>query len=152
MDKKRFLKEEFTPMLRALKPDQKGKWGVMNAQQMVEHLSEYVAIASGKKKERVVFDEEQSKRPYSFMMTDKPFRENTPNQLLPEVPPPVKNASMEAAIAELQGEINDFFAAYAAAPSLRVQSPFFGVLGFDEQVHLLHKHTTHHARQFGLMV
>ena len=84
-------------------------------------------------------------------MTEKPFRENTPNKLLPDEPSPPKNANMNEAIAELQKEIDDFFSAYSANAGMRTVNPFFGNLNWEEQVQLLHKHATHHAKQFGLV-
>ena len=84
------------------------------------------------------------------MMTEKPFRENTPNQLISDESPPLKHPDMKAALAELQSEIDYFFQVYSEKPGLRIMNPFFGNLNFDEQVRLLYKHTTHHARQFGL--
>ena len=85
------------------------------------------------------------------MMSDKPFKENTPNQLLPDVPAPFKHVSMKDAIAELQKEIDHFFSVYEKNSELRNINPFFGNLNFEEQVQLLHKHATHHAKQFGLV-
>lgn len=151
MDKAAFLKTDFVPLLTGLSPVQQGKWGKMNAQQMVEHLGEYLRIANGKHKVQPVNSPEITQKSYTFMMSDRPFRENTPNQLLPDVPPDVKHASMKEALAELQMEIDDFFKVYEQNPGLRITSPFFGELNFEEQVHLLHKHAMHHARQFGLV-
>jgi len=149
--KKDFLKSDLTRMLATLQPDQKGLWGKMNAQQMVEHLSEYIRIANGKMSVDAQYPEDITQRTYTFMMSEKPFRENTPNKLLPDEPPPVRNESMSAAIAELQKEIDYFFEIYTRNPGMRKMSPFFGNLNFEEQLHLLHKHTLHHARQFGLV-
>ena len=59
---------------------------------------------------------------------------------------------MTDAIAELQIEIDYFFEVYNGKPELRMTNPFFGNLNYEEQVQLLHKHATHHARQFGLDV
>src|ERR1051326_6415481 len=150
--KEKFLKEEFPRLLSILNASAKGSWGVMNAQQMVEHMSDYVRIASGKDKYELSLTPEQSQKAYSFMMTDKPFRENTPNHLLPEIPPAWRNGSMQAASEELEKEMADFFSVYKNEPGLRVMNPFFGMLGYEEQLHLLHKHATHHARQFALIV
>jgi hypothetical protein len=151
ISKKDFLKSDLTRMLSGLQPGQMGLWGKMNAQQMVEHLSEYIRIASGKINVDAQYPEDITQRSYSFMMSEKPFRENTPNKLLPDVPAPAKQESMQAAIAELQKEIDDFFEFYKRNPGMRKQSPFFGMLNFEEQVHLLHKHAVHHAMQFGLL-
>ena len=151
MDKKKFLKEEFAKILSSLQPEAKGKLGKMNAQQMVEHMSDYLRIANGKVKQKSLLTPEQVQRSQAFLMTERPFKENTPNQLLPDVPPPVKHASMKDAIAELQKEIDDFFTVFSGNDTLRFSTPFFGDLNFEEQVQLLYKHCTHHARQFGLM-
>jgi hypothetical protein len=149
--KKDFLKNELVPMLSKLEPSAKGKWGVMDAQQMVEHLSEFIRIASGREKRAALYPPDVTQKMHTFMMSEKPFRENTPNQLLPDVPPSWKNKDMAGALNELKDEISHFISTYEAAPALRVLNPFFGDLDYEEQVQLLHKHTTHHCRQFGLM-
>ena len=43
-----FLLNEFTALLQQLDSDTKGKWGLMNAQQMVEHFIWSVKCANGK--------------------------------------------------------------------------------------------------------
>lgn len=50
MEKLEFLKIEFPKLVSSLKADDKGSWGVMNAQQMVEHMSDSLRIANGKDK------------------------------------------------------------------------------------------------------
>ena len=70
---------------------------------------------------------------------------------MPDEPPPLKNANMNEAIVELQKEIDDFFSAYSVNVGMRIVNPFFGNLNWEEQVQLLHKHATHHAKQFGLV-
>lgn len=152
MDKKKFIKEDFIKLLSSLQSEQKGKWGKMNAQQMVEHMSYSFRVASGRHPEKLVYNSEITQKGYNFIMTEKPFRENTPNQLLPDEPDVMKNKNMIDAIAELQTEIDYFFKVYLVNSELRTINPFFGNLNFEEQVQLLHKHATHHARQFGLEV
>lgn len=122
----------------------------MNAQQMVEHMSYAFRLGSGRHSEKPAYSTEITQKSYQFMMTEKPFRENTPNQLLPDEPIALINSSMKEAIAELQSEIDFFFKVYEGKPEMRVINPFFGNLNFEEQVQLLHKHATHHAKQFGL--
>jgi hypothetical protein len=146
-----FLKEDMIALLSKLQSDDKGKWGKMNAQQMVEHLSEYVRIASGKVKAQIVNTGEIVKKYYDFMMSDKPFRENTPNAIMPDEPTPVKQPDMRSAIDELKNEVAHFFKTFQENPALKTPSPFFGELNFEENLHLLHKHFTHHAKQFGLI-
>lgn len=150
MGKSLYLKK-FPDTLKVLDPEAKGKWGKMNAQQMVEHMSYSFRLGSGRHPEKPAYNPEITQKSYNFMMTDKPFRENTPNQLLPDVPPAVKHQNMDEALAELQSEIDYFFKVYSDNPGMRIINPFFGNLNFEEQVQLLHKHATHHARQFGLI-
>ena len=150
MDKQEFLRSELTKIFSSLAPDKKGKWGKMNAQQMVEHMSYSIRVANGRHSEKPVYSTEITQKGYNFIMTEKPFRENTPNQLLPDEPPAVKHSSMADSIAELQSEIDYFFKIYLDNRGMRTMNPFFGNLNFEEQVQLLHKHATHHAKQFGL--
>lgn len=151
-NKAKFLKYDFVKLLSALAPEAKGQWGKMNAWQMVEHMSYSFRVGSGRHPEKPVLTPEQTVRSYAFMMTEKPFKENTPNQLLPNDPEPTRNSSYKAALDELQSEIDYFFEVFESIPELRVVNPFFGNLNREEQVQLLHKHAVHHAKQFGLQV
>jgi hypothetical protein len=146
-----FLKNDLVFHLKHLAPDAMGKWGVMNGQQMVEHFTDMIRIASGRKKYNGTLDEEIIKKNYGFMMTDKPFRENTKNPLLPEIPPPVTHNTMQQSIEGLKQELNYLFEQYESKPDLRTHNPIFGDLNFEEQVQLLHKHAMHHLKQFGLV-
>lgn len=145
-----FLRNEYTKVLSQLNADAPRRWGKMNVQQMIEHMSDYVRIASGKTPMTVVTPEDKIPRMQGFLMSEKPFPENTPNALMPEEPVPVRHATKEEAVSELQQEINDFFKAYADEEGKTTPNPFFGILSYDHQVQLLHKHSTHHLRQFGL--
>ncbi len=151
-EKAHFLKEEFTQGLAELDADTPRKWGKMNLQQMIEHMAEYVSIASGKSSVRNVTPEATLPRMQAFLASEKPFPENTPNVLLPDEPAPVKHATKEEAIAELQTEIDNFLAVYEQNEGRITPNPFFGDLDFEQQVQLLHKHATHHLRQFGVEV
>ncbi len=125
----------------------------MSLQQMVEHFTDYVKIASGKTANtQIVTPAEHLQKAQDFLMSEKPFRENTPNPLLPEVPPPVRNVSMEEALKELETEIDFFFKVFKENNQERTLNPFFGDLNFEQNVQLLHKHALHHLRQFGIMV
>ena len=86
------------------------------------------------------------------MLSEKPFKENTVNPLMPEVPAPVVNISTEAAINELQKELDYFFSVFEKNDLQVTRSPFFGDLNYEQNVHLLHKHALHHLRQFGISI
>ena len=145
-----FLRTEYITILARIAPDAPRLWGKMNVQQMIEHMSEYVAIASGKIEMKTVTPDEHLPRMQSFLASEKPFRENTPNALMSDEPPAVKHVSLDNAISELQQEIENFFSVYAIDPNKQTPNPFFGTLGFEQQVQLLHKHAMHHLRQFGI--
>lgn len=145
-----FLRNQYTGILTGLDASTPRKWGKMNVQQMIEHMSDYVRVASGRNVLPSTTPEENLPRVRAFLESEKPFRENTPNALMSEDPKPVKHADKADAISELQAEIDHFFAVHENEPGRTAPSPFFGVLNFDQQVQLLYKHSTHHLRQFGL--
>lgn len=145
-----FLKNEYTPKLRMLRPDAQRLWGKMNVQQMIEHMSDYVRIGSGKTPSVVVHPPEIVERTRMFLVSETPFKENTPNKLLPDEPVAVRHANITDAISELQSELDDLFEIFNAEPGKMVTNPFFGELDYDMSVQLLHKHAWHHLRQFGI--
>ena len=149
-EKAHFLQHEYTKKLAALDATTPPKWGKMNVQQMIEHMSDYVRIASGRTPMDIVTEEEKLPRMQGFLKSEKTFPENTPNVLMPDTPPPVRHTSKEAAIAELQAELDHFIDVHEKNSGRTTPNPFFGVLDYDMQVQLLHKHGTHHLRQFGV--
>ena len=84
-----------------------------------------------------------------WIMSDKPFRENTANPLMPEVPAPVRNPSVEDALRELDTEMKYFFTVFEQNNLNTTRNPFFGDLNFEQNVQLLYKHALHHLKQFG---
>ena len=151
MDKLNFLKTDFIKLLSTLKSNDKGSWGLLNGQQMVEHISDSVRIANGKDKMKLHTPEGQVEAFRKFAMSDKEFKPNTKNALLPEIPPPVRNANMQEAIVELENEITDFISYFEINKEATITNPIFGDLNFEEWVHLLFKHAMHHCKQFELI-
>src|SRR5215213_10449686 len=145
-----FLLHELPALLRKLDANDKGNWGVMNAQQMTEHFILSVKNASGKLPHPVVTPPEQLEKSRAFLQSDKPFRENTKNPLIGD-PLPMHYPSMQAAIDELESELKYFEDVFRQNPSFTTINPIFGELDFEANVQLLHKHALHHLRQFGLM-
>ena len=145
-----FLKQEYTHILDQMDADTPRRWGKMNLQQMVEHMSDYVRIASGKTQMEVVTEEAKIPRMQGFLMSEKEFPENTPNVLMPDDPSPTRCATKKEAVAELQREIDHFFEVFSEDRNKQIANPFFGHLDHDMQVQLLYKHGTHHLKQFGI--
>ena len=146
-----FLSSDLVPLLKKLPADQRGKWGVMSGQQMVEHFIKAIENASG----RLVLPQtnygERLQKFRDFLMSDIPFKENTKNPLMDEAGAPLQFPDMAAAIEKLQEELTYFFETFKNNPSLQTSNPFFGDLSFEQNVQLLYKHSRHHLTQFGLL-
>ena len=149
-EKLHFLKYDFVPLLEQLAPDTKPKWGVMNAQQMIEHFSTTLRYANGNIRLSLHTPEDILPKVRAFMLSEKPFRENTKNPMMGEAPEAIKYSSLQESVAELQEELNAFFTAFENDPLLVTSNPIFGELTYEENIHLLYKHAQHHLKQFGL--
>lgn len=150
-EKADFLRNRFVSLLEKIPTETKPLWGKMTLQQMIEHFAESVRIASGKIVHTdIITPPEQLDKLRAFVLSDKPFRENTLNPLLSETPAPVRNPSKEEAVKELQEEINFFFSVFEKNNMQVTRNPFFGDFNYEQNVHLLHKHALHHLRQFQL--
>ena len=66
-----FLKKDLVAMLKKLKADEKGKWGIMNAQQMVEHFIDAVQNANGKLVLPVLNEGERLQKSREFLLSEK---------------------------------------------------------------------------------
>lgn len=147
-----FLKQEYIPLLHKLSPQQKGIWGKMDGQQMVEHMRDVFKTANGKIVLPLInTDPEKLAKARDFVLSNKHFKENTRVPVMPEEPRPHKYSSLSEAIAKTEAELNDVFVVYAADPLKKLMHPVFGELDYEQQIHYLYKHARHHLRQFGLI-
>ena len=150
-EKLHFLSAQFIPLLNNLPAGAIGKWGKMNGQQMVEHVAGFFKVSTGKIKFPLVTPVEHLPKYKEFLNSDKEFRENTKAPVLPEEPLPVRFATMQEALADLDNEIKKFVLLFNNDAQLKILHPVFGELNFDEWVLLHYKHVTHHLRQFGVI-
>jgi hypothetical protein len=140
------------PLLFAnLNPNQKGLWGKLNGQQMVEHLADSFRIAAGKSTQTLMTPEEMLPKWKAFVLSDKEFKPNTVNQLMAEEPENARFSSLEDAIADFKIAVVEFELAFQNQEESTILNPFFGPLNFQEQCHLLKKHCFHHLKQFELL-
>jgi hypothetical protein len=151
MDKVQFLQVEFPRLLHTIDPGTKPAWGKMNLQQMIEHMSDSLRIANGRDAKDCVTPLEHLPRMQAFMMSEKPFKENTVNVQMAEEPMPCRWDSVDDAIGELEQELNEFVDVFEQDKSKVITNPFFGDLNFEQWVQLLTKHALHHLRQFGVV-
>jgi len=108
--------------------------------------------ANGKLKLPVVTSTELLPRFHDFLMSEKPFKENTKSPVLGDEPLPLHKHTKQAAIGKLHEEIIIFFENFKKDPFLKTINPVFGELNFEENIQLLYKHALHHLRQFGVVV
>ena len=122
----------------------------MNAQQMLEHVNDFYEVSTGKLQFALTTPEEHLPKYKEFLYSDKPFRENTkaPETVLGDKPLPMRTPSLEAAAAQLQNTVAEFF---ESKPRPTTIHPVFGPLSFDEWILLHYKHVTHHWNQFELL-
>ncbi len=152
LEKENFLRTKLVSYLQRLDPATTPRWGKMNVQQMIEHFGgDAVRNASGRLKiDNILTPPQHFEKMREFMMSDKPFKENTKNPLMGEEPLPLRYKTVQAAIGALQQELIYFFEAYEKNPAQIIRNPFFGDLNFEQNVQLLYKHALHHLRQFGV--
>ncbi len=150
--KENFLRTKLVSYLQRLDPATAPRWGKMNVQQMIEHYAgDAVRNASGRLKiDKIITPLANLARMREFMMSDKPFKENTKNPLMTEELALLKFKTIQAAIGALQQELIYFFEVFERNPELITRNPFFGDLNFEQNVQLLYKHALHHLRQFGV--
>jgi len=151
-EKENFLRTRLVRYMQQLNPAATPRWGKMNVQQMIEHYAgDALRNANGRLKiETIITPPEKLDAMREFMMSDKPFKENTRNPLMGKELPPLRFNTAQAAIGALQQELIYFFEVFAKNPQLITRNPFFGDLNFEQNVQLLCKHAIHHLRQFGV--
>ena len=146
-----FLKEGFIPLLEKLKGDEKGKWGIMSVQQMIEHFADAVKIANGKLIVPALNEGETLQKSRHFLMSEVPFKENIKNPLIAKEGILLRQRDLPSAINKLKKELDYFFEVFEKHLELKTGNPFFGELDYDMNVQLLYKHAMHHLKQFGLV-
>ena len=152
-EKEQFIKETFPALLQQANSGTAAKWGKMDFQQMLEHVADFFQVSTQKQHYPFVSPPEHMPKLKEFLMSDKPFRENTkaPTSIIGEEPLPYRYASVDEAMQEVIAEVNYFFQLYADEPEMTAVHPVFGELNYEEWVRLHYKHVTHHLRQFGLL-
>ncbi|MET0462118.1 MAG: hypothetical protein ABW007_03155 [Chitinophagaceae bacterium] len=151
-EKENFLRTRFIRHLQQLNASTPPVWGKMSVQQMIEHFGgEVLQVANGRLVVQQTYTPaEQLPQMIEFLLSEKPFKKNLRNPLLGEDPSPVRFNTVQAAIANLHGELIHFFEVFEKNPVMTTLNPFFGPLNFEQNVQLLHKHALHHLRQFGV--
>lgn len=148
-----FIQHQFVLLLKNLPAITPGKWGKMNAQQMVEHVTAFFKVSSNRINFPLVSPSEHLPKLKAFLLSDKEFRENTkaPTSVIGEEPFPIRTNNMDEAIEALQQSIDEFVEYFKGDDYKTTLHPVFGELNFEEWVLLHYKHVVHHGKQFGLV-
>ncbi|MBN8694778.1 MAG: hypothetical protein J0L69_16410 [Bacteroidetes bacterium] len=149
-NKELFFTQEYIPLLKKLNGNEKGNWGVLSPQGMIEHMTDSIGIAWKRVEHPLQTPETILEKVRSFALSDKEFKPGTKNSLMTEEAAPLRNFSIEAAITEIDREIKSFVDFYKKNPNAVVMNPFFGDFNYEQWLHLLHKHALHHLKQFNL--
>ncbi len=149
-EKADFLRHYMLSEIGALEPGEKGIWGKMNAQQMVEHLADAFRNYPNLDHQKMKTPEALLPKFREFMMSEKPFRPNTVNQAMDPEPAFPRFSTMEESLDDLGNAIEQCFAAFDKNPDHVVDNAVFGKLSYEQTVQLLYKHSIHHMTQFKL--
>ena len=152
-EKIQFVTKDCMTLFKNIKTDAIGAWGLMNGQQMVEHVAAFFAVSFGKIKFDLVTPVEHLPKYREFLLSDKEFRENTkaPASVIGEEALPLRYVSMEEALEKLEESIAAFENYFKEDALKTTLHPVFGELNFEEWVLLHYKHVRHHLRQFGMV-
>ena len=137
--------------LSKLNKDSKPVFGQMNAQQMIEHLSEITQIANGNWNIDVFVTDEKSARRKPFLDSENELQMGFRAAYLSDGSAELKFNSIKEAIDDLHDQIQQFVMVFKKEKDRIVVHPFFGELNFEYWEKFQVKHFTHHFKQFDLL-
>jgi hypothetical protein len=136
--------------LQALRPDTQPLWGVMNAAQMLDHLSRALEISMGTVRVKKVFAKGLAATIARVVFLDWVPRFPKNLRTAPEMKaPPCTAQDFEPALARFYDRVGQALQQHAQGQPF-APSPIFGPLTPEQTGRLLGKHIDHHLRQFGL--
>jgi hypothetical protein len=145
-------RKELNSILSRLTELSVAKWGIMQPQNMIEHLIKTLQYSNGKKEiAQKSTDEEAKQAKAGFIYTDVEMPIGLKSSLAGETPDPLQYADLDAAKQQLNKELDDFESFFANNPEAEFVQPRLGKLNHQEWIILHNKHFTHHFKQFGLL-
>lgn len=147
-----FLHNTAFVVLKDLSPSTPPLWGLMNAQQMIEHLSLAVEASTGKHNMPLHTEKDKVEKLKAIMLlSDRPMPREFKNPVLPLVPLDVKHKDMEDAKLALKQSLELFMHHFTNNAEIRYMHNVFGELNYEEWLWFHYKHFIHHFVQFGLL-
>jgi hydroxymethylglutaryl-CoA reductase len=142
--------ETMLSILNRLSSSKTPLWGKMNAQEMVEHLSDMLMISRGTGNFTIDVDAETIARRQQFLSSDKEMAKNIAVPFTKEIIE-LRHDELELALDEFAEEWINFTEYYENNPSASVIHPYYGDLDFNLWLKMHDKHFMHHFKQFGLI-
>ncbi|WNJ19633.1 DUF1569 domain-containing protein [Pontibacter sp. G13] len=152
MSYSQFIQQESLALLNSLTDDAIPRWGLMQAQHMVEHLGMFFRL-SQKPMPLSSRPPEYLEKSRAFLFSNQPFPLNVkiPHLMEPEVLPPFRYTSLNIAKNKLRGQIEAFYRKFEDEPNFKNSHPIFGELDFEGWQVFHYKHVRHHLAQFDLI-
>lgn len=131
----------------------KAKWGMMSAQNMVEHLEMSYRTATGEISNFEIATPEEHLEIYrETIFNHKPMPQNHRHPLMKEgVTEELKYTDLATAKAKLIEAVEQYDAFFKENPEVRTKNAVFGMMTKFEWDLLNDKHLNHHFNQFGLL-
>jgi len=142
--------ETMLSILNRLSSSKTPLWGKMNAQEMVEHLSDMLMMSRGTGNFSIDVDAETIARRQQFLSSDKEMAKNIAVPFTKDIIE-LRHDELELALDEFADEWINFTEYYENNPSASVIHPYYGDLDFNLWIKMHDKHFMHHFKQFGLI-
>ncbi len=145
-------RKELNKLLEALAETTAGSWGVMKAQNMIEHLAMIIEYSNGKRTiEQITTNEEANAIKQKMIYSDMEIPQGLKSPLLPEEAAPFRFSNVDEAKKNLIEQLDDFEMFFKNNPDAKPIQPRMGPLKHNEWIILHNKHLAHHFKQFGLI-
>ena len=142
--------ETMLSILNRLSSSKTPLWCKMNAQEMVEHLSDMLMMSRGTGNFTIDVDAETIARRQQFLSSDKEMAKNIAVPFTKDIIE-LRHDELELALDEFADEWINFTEYYESNPSASVIHPYYGDLDYNLWLKMHDKHFTHHFKQFGLI-
>lgn len=151
-DSVHFLQSTVPGLLDHLSEDTQAKWGIMQPQHMVEHVSVLFYFSSKDLGIGVIKPPEAIGISPDFVNNEKPMPRMIQGAgLKVGEREKLRFANLDEAKQRLLKGINGFFSYFNEHPGNTLDHPVFGPLTYDQWLNFHHKHVIHHFSQFGLI-
>lgn len=142
-------------LLDQIQENDKGHWGVMSPQNMIEHLGGlFYGSANGTGMSLLMPADKAAKMKARFFSAYYPFPRNVKmpgSQDAPTTPPSLRYASFDEAKQKCKAAIDNFLSQLQTTPQKATMHGYFGDLTLEEWLPFHLKHVEHHLMQFGAL-